>query len=89
MSQVRANEPVREQGIFRWEMPEDALPDDHPARLFWRVVGTLDLSGFTRDAKALEGRAGRNGARVGSRTCCWLTRITLRTRTSSKPGREA
>jgi hypothetical protein len=34
---VRTSEPVREQGIFRWEMPEDALPEDHGARLLWRV----------------------------------------------------
>ena len=46
MRRVRTKEPVREQGMFRWEMPEDALSAGHPARLLWQVLGTLDPSGF-------------------------------------------
>lgn len=76
MSKVRTREPVREQGIFRWEMPEDALPDDHRARLFWHVVGTLDLSGFVRDAKAVEGHAGRNVMSVRMLLTLWLYAIS-------------
>jgi hypothetical protein len=76
MRQVRTSEPVREQGIFRWEMPDDALPVDHPARLFWRVVGTLDLSGFTRDAKAVEGRAGRDVLSVHMLLTLWVYGIS-------------
>jgi len=77
MSQVRTSEPVREQGIFRWEMPEDALPEDHPARLFWRVVGTLDLSGFTREARAVEGQAGRSVLSVRMLLTLWLYAISV------------
>ena len=44
---------------MRFEMPEDTLPEDHRARLLWRVVETLDLSRFTAGAKAVEGQAGR------------------------------
>jgi transposase len=76
MAKVRTNEPARDQGIFRWEMPEDALADDHPARLFWRVVGTLDLSGFTREARAVEGRAGRNVLSVRMLLSLWLYAIS-------------
>jgi transposase len=76
MSRVRMGEPVREQGIFRWEMPEDALPEDHRARLLWRVVGTLDLSGFTRDAKAVEGRAGREVLSVRMLLTLWMYAIS-------------
>jgi transposase len=77
MSKVRTNEPVREQGVIRWEMPDDALPQDHPARLLWRVVGTLDIAGFTRNAKALEGRAGRNVLSVRMLLTLWLYGISV------------
>lgn len=56
---VRTREPFRAQGVIRFEMPEHALPAEHRARLLWRVVETQDLSAFTRDAKAVEGRQGR------------------------------
>lgn len=56
---VRVREPFRSQAIIRFELPEDTLPSDHRARLLWRVVGTLDLSGFMCDARAIEGRQGR------------------------------
>jgi len=34
------------------------LAPDHRARLLSRVVETLDLAGFTTDARAVEGRQG-------------------------------
>src|SRR5262249_25672964 len=77
MSMVRTNEPVRQQGIFRWEMPEDALPDGHTARLLWRVVETLDLSAFTSEAKAVEGHAGRNATSVRMLLTLWLYAISI------------
>lgn len=77
MSKVRTNEPIREQGVFRWEMPEDVLPEDHRARLLWKVVGTLELSGFMRDAKAVEGRQGRNALSVRMLLTLWLYAISI------------
>lgn len=77
MSRVRTREPVREQGVLRWDVPEDALPEDHPARVLWRVVGTLDLSGFTRDARAVEGRAGRRVLSVHMLLTLWLYAISV------------
>jgi hypothetical protein len=55
----RVIEPSRSQGVIRFELPEESLPPEHPARVLDRVVGTMDLSAFTRGAKAVEGRAGR------------------------------
>ncbi len=49
---MRTKEPFRGQAEIRFEMPEDALPEDHVARLLWRIVLTLDLSAFTARAKA-------------------------------------
>jgi transposase len=40
-------------------MPEDTLPPGHPARVLWELCGTLDLGGFTEEAKAVQARAGR------------------------------
>jgi len=54
---VRTREPFRRQGVMRFEMPEDSLPEGHRARLLWRVVETLDLSAFTARAKSEHGAA--------------------------------
>jgi transposase len=77
MSRVRTREPVREQGVIRFEMPEDALPVEHPARLLWRVVETLDLSAFLRDAKAVEGHQGRDVVSVRMLLTLWLYAISV------------
>jgi len=74
---VRTKEPVREQGVFRWEMLEDALGADHPARLLWQVLGTLDLSGFVRNAKAVEGERGRDVLSVRMLLTLWLYAISI------------
>jgi transposase len=77
MKRVRTKEPVREQGVFRWEMPEDTLSANHPARLLWQVLGTLDLSGFLRDAKAVDGRQGRDALSVRMLLTLWLYAISI------------
>jgi hypothetical protein len=54
-------EPQRSQAEIRFELPEDALPPEHPARLLWDVLGRFDLGAPARPA-SLRRRAGR-GAR--------------------------
>ena len=76
-SRVRTREPFRRQGVMRFEMPEDALPEDHRARLLWRVIETLDLSAFTARAKSVEGRAGRPLASVQMQLVLWLYAISV------------
>ena len=73
---VRVREPIRAQGIIRLEIPEDTLPSDHRARLLWRVVETLDLSGFTLDARAVEGRQGRAVLSTRMLLTLWLYAIS-------------
>jgi transposase len=58
-------------------MPEDALPADHPARLLWQVLGTLDLAGFLREAKAVEGSQGRDVLSVRMLLTLWLYAISV------------
>jgi transposase len=58
-------------------MPEDALEQSHPARLLWSVLGTVDLSGFVRDAKAVEGQQGRKVLSVRMLLTLWLYAISV------------
>lgn len=59
MSKPRLTEPERRQGVIRFEMPDDTLEPEHPARVLWQALGKLDLSDFVADARSVEGRAGR------------------------------
>jgi transposase len=68
---------MRKQGIIRFEMPEDTLAEDHRARLFWRVLQTLDVSAFTAKAKAVEGRAGRDVLSPSMLLTLWLYAISI------------
>ncbi len=70
-------EPMRRQGVIRFEMPEDTLPLDHRARLIWRVLETLDLTAFTAKAKAVEGRAGRDVLSTAMLLTLWLYAISV------------
>lgn len=76
MSKVRTREPQRRQGIIRFEMPEDALPATHTARILWELSGTLDLRTFTRNARAIEGHAGRLTSSPRMLLCVWLYAIS-------------
>lgn len=49
----------RAQVSWRMMDVERLIPDDHPARAIWEFVGTLDLSGYMEQFRAVEGRAGR------------------------------
>jgi len=73
---VRVREPFRAQAIIRFELPEDSLAPDHRARLLWRVVETLDLSGFTTGARAIEGRQGRAVLSTRMLLTLWLYAIS-------------
>jgi transposase len=77
MPKVRTREPFRGQGVMVFEIPEDRLPEDHRARLLWKVVETLNLSAFTADAKAVEGRQGRPLASTRMLLTLWLYAISM------------
>jgi len=76
MSRVRTREPFRKQAVMQFTVPEDALPEDHRARLLWRVVETLDLRAFTSGAKAVEGHVGRSLTSVRMQLTLWLYAIS-------------
>lgn len=52
-------DPERKQGVVRFEIPEDTLEPEHPARVLWQALGSLDLSAFLVAARSVEGHAGR------------------------------
>jgi transposase len=72
----RVSEPQRRQATFRFEMPEDALPTSHPARLLWNVIGTLDLSAFLDGVKAVEGTVGKKTLSPRMKLALWLYAIS-------------
>jgi transposase len=72
---VRTREPQRAQGVIRFEIPEETLPADHPARMLWRIVETLDLWAFL--AKGVEGRQGRDRTSVRMLLTLWLYAISV------------
>jgi hypothetical protein len=49
----------RRQLFFRTVDVEALIEEDHAARAIWSVVEKLDLSGFSEEARAMEGFAGR------------------------------
>lgn len=73
--QPRVAEPQRNQAVMRFELPEDALPPTHPARVLWNVVGTLDLSKFLDGVKAVEGTVGRRTLSPRMKLVLWLYAI--------------
>lgn len=77
MAKVRTSEPQRSQGVIRFEVPEETLPAEHPARLLWGIVSRLELSGFLAEAKAFEGQQGRDQTSVRMLLTLWLYAISV------------
>ena len=54
-------EPIdRRQIVLEPLDVEQLVPEDHPARSIWELVGRLDLTRFRAGIKSVEGHAGRN-----------------------------
>ncbi len=51
---------------------ERLIEQQHPARMIWRVVEPLDLSGFDAEARAVEGRAGRSAPSPHLLVSVWI-----------------
>jgi transposase len=77
MSHVRTREPVRTQATFGFELPDDALPMEHPARLLWKLIEGLNLDAFLKDRRAVEGCAGRDVLSVKMLLTLWLYAVSV------------
>lgn len=69
---VRVSSPVRNQFVARTECFDEALPEDHPARIIWNFCAKLDLSEFFREIKAVRGGAGRDSTDPHLLVSLWL-----------------
>ena len=77
MAKVRTREPVRTQATFGFDLPDDAIPVDHRARLLWRLVDSLDVSGFLRGRRAVEGSRGRDVLSAKMLLTLWLYAVSV------------
>lgn len=73
---VRVEEPQRKQVEIRFDSADELLPVDHPARLFWGVLGMMDLARFTSANEAVEGHAGRSVKSPRMMLTLWLYAIS-------------
>jgi len=56
---ARTREPQRAQAEIRFSVPDDLVAPSNPARLFWEILGRLDLTAFGLECGSVEGKAGR------------------------------
>ena len=63
---------MRNQVELRASSLDDALPDEHRARVIWDALEDLDLSGFYEDVGSREGSAGRPAIDPRILVALWL-----------------
>ena len=73
---VRLAEPDRQRPVPTPVCFDDLVPAEHPARVLWAVLGTLDLARFTDGITAVEGHAGRALLSPRMLLTLWLFAIT-------------
>lgn len=77
VARPKVREPQRAQAAFRFEMPEDLLPPEHPARLLWDVLGMFDLSPFLADTRSAQHAAGRHELSPRMKLTLWLYALSI------------
>jgi transposase len=68
----RLRVPIRDQIEMRWQSLEDLLEADHPARIIWAAVCTLDLKSWLGEIKAVEGHVGRDATDPRLLVALWV-----------------
>ena len=68
----RLRVPVRDQMEMRWESLDDLLEADHPARIVWAAVCTLDLKSWLSEIKAIERHVGRDATDPRLLVALWV-----------------
>jgi transposase len=69
---VRLRLPERRQVVMTMQCADDLVEPDHPVRVIWQVVCSLDLGRFYELIKAREGEAGRNSTDPRLLVGLWL-----------------
>ena len=68
----RLRVPVRDQIEMRWASLDDLLEADHPVRIVWAAVCTLDLKSWLSEIKAVEGHVGRDATDPRLLVALWV-----------------
>ncbi len=68
----RLRVPVRDQIEMRWESLDELLEADHPVRIIWAAVCTLDLKSWLGEIKAVEGHVGRDATDPRLLVALWV-----------------
>lgn len=71
-NKVRLRVPDRAQAVMKVESPDELIAADHPARVVWRVVDSMDLSAFHRPIQARAGVRGRDATDPRLLVALWL-----------------
>jgi transposase len=72
----RVLDPNRAQAEMRFDVPDDAIADEHPARVMWTLVARLDLTALVLKTKSIEGQAGRSAISPALKLALWLYAIS-------------
>ena len=72
----RVLEPSRAQATIHFEIPDDVIAEDHPARLIWMLVQQLDLTKVLLKSRSVEGHAGRPSISPALKLTLWLYAIS-------------
>src|SRR2546429_10017065 len=75
-SAARLRVPERSQIVMAMRAADDLVDADHPVRVIWQVVATLDLGRFYESIKAREGEVGRNATDPRLLVSLWLYAAT-------------
>lgn len=73
---VRLAEPDRQLPVPTPLCFDELVPAEHPARMLWALLGTLDLSRFSEGVTSVEGHAGRALHSPRMMLTLWLFAIT-------------
>ena len=68
----RLRVPIRDQIEMRWASLDDLLEADHPVRIVWAAVCTLDLKSWLGEIKAVEGHVGRDATDPRLLVALWV-----------------
>ena len=78
----------RKQHVLRPLDLEHLVDEDHPARKIWRVVESLDLSGFESEVRAVEGVAGRSAHSPHLLVSVWIYAYSKRLHSAREIARQ-
>ena len=72
VGRVRVQRAERHQVVLRPMCLDEALPEEHRARLIWEALEELDLTGFYKEVGSREGSAGRPAIDPRILVALWL-----------------